>query len=499
MSTERITETYRGYVGSTKDALLVTQAMLNQQLSLIPRRPTEKERPDLIKSGNVFVFIEEYLGIKRWTDGIAWSPLRILGRFLVYRELDKNSLNEKDDKKKKKRKVSIDQVRHNSNPTYSSGSWTSEAADSKAYVSRDQGLIKKTMSIATNSNDLELDKKNQKMTIHLICYYNADDVLNGTLLRPSENELKDLSVTKGLWDAVKETQLGGKIPIEDEAYYYLDSNYQLQNMSTLEDEAGKTHSHTEGSEQSPQLHYGGHQQQKFTNQGAGSSLIHMLPVPIQPPSFMYKSHKEEYSPYLQYRLHHRKESSEGNHVAGPPHGATTSEVNYGAPLGSSANYAAQTAPYYNSYMIPPQVKSYLFDSGSPLQGMNHPMLMYPQPSENFYQSAQQQYLPPQTLQLHPSYNYMVPTAEAGFATGSTSTASNQPKSSGKFRALSTGNGHLLGNYAAYPIPAHGVHVPGQPNVPQSSQSALGQQPMSSIPGEEQITTSFSSSNYANST
>lgn len=45
----------------------------------------------MITSGSVFVFDEEESGIKRWTDGFFWSPSRILGNFLLYRETDKNS------------------------------------------------------------------------------------------------------------------------------------------------------------------------------------------------------------------------------------------------------------------------------------------------------------------------------------------------------------------------------------------------------------------------
>lgn len=43
----------------------------------------------MITSGSVFVFDEDESGIKRWTDGFYWSPSRILGNFLLYRETDK--------------------------------------------------------------------------------------------------------------------------------------------------------------------------------------------------------------------------------------------------------------------------------------------------------------------------------------------------------------------------------------------------------------------------
>lgn len=217
---------YYGYVGSTKDALHIIQAAVDKQVDLILRRPHERERPGLIRSGNVFVFIEEHSGIKRWTDGIAWLPSRILGRFLVYRELDKHLLAEVDDKRKKKRKMLLAQdpleKRHFA------------AHDAPGYDFKDQGLIKKTLSLSTVLKELHVDRRPAKQTIHLILYYSADDVLNGRLQRPSEAEHSATHISAGLWDAIKELLLGGKIPLEDEAYYFLDTNYQLQNMLVLQ-------------------------------------------------------------------------------------------------------------------------------------------------------------------------------------------------------------------------------------------------------------------------
>lgn len=51
MSATNLAPTYHGYIGSTKDALLIIYQALNQQLELVPRRPHERERPELIKSG----------------------------------------------------------------------------------------------------------------------------------------------------------------------------------------------------------------------------------------------------------------------------------------------------------------------------------------------------------------------------------------------------------------------------------------------------------------
>lgn len=81
MSASRLSSTYHGYIHSTRDALLVIQEVLDKQLESVTRRPHERERSLIIKSGAVFVFIEQQSGIKRWTDGISWSPSRIQGRF----------------------------------------------------------------------------------------------------------------------------------------------------------------------------------------------------------------------------------------------------------------------------------------------------------------------------------------------------------------------------------------------------------------------------------
>lgn len=56
----------------------------------VKRRLRDDERK-LIKSGQVFVFDEKESGIKRWTDGLLWSPSRILFNFLVYRQVEKKA------------------------------------------------------------------------------------------------------------------------------------------------------------------------------------------------------------------------------------------------------------------------------------------------------------------------------------------------------------------------------------------------------------------------
>ncbi|GAA5891993.1 hypothetical protein JCM8208_002962 [Rhodotorula glutinis] len=82
---------FRGFVESTLDALLIFEGCKRGFLPKITRRLQEFEKRQNVVSGAVFVFDEEETGIKRWTDGLSWSPSRTLGNFLVYRELDKKA------------------------------------------------------------------------------------------------------------------------------------------------------------------------------------------------------------------------------------------------------------------------------------------------------------------------------------------------------------------------------------------------------------------------
>ena len=80
--------TWNGRVETTRDALLTFEACVQSIFHLCSCRPQDRERDSLIASGNIFVYEEAASGIKRWTDGIPWSPSRILTNFLVYRQLD---------------------------------------------------------------------------------------------------------------------------------------------------------------------------------------------------------------------------------------------------------------------------------------------------------------------------------------------------------------------------------------------------------------------------
>ena len=72
-----------GYVETTTDALRLIMAARQGIIPRTTRRLNDSERKSMIRSGAVFVFCVEESGIKRWTEGLSWSPSRIDSNFLV--------------------------------------------------------------------------------------------------------------------------------------------------------------------------------------------------------------------------------------------------------------------------------------------------------------------------------------------------------------------------------------------------------------------------------
>ncbi|KDE04960.1 hypothetical protein MVLG_04610 [Microbotryum lychnidis-dioicae p1A1 Lamole] len=184
---------YRGFIETTLDALLIFEGCRRQQLTQISRRLSENEKRDLITSGAIFVFDEEDTGIKRWTDGLTWSPSRTLGNFLIYRELDKKansaaaaaSVDGEGEEGSSATPVSTRPVlippsarRKSVSDEASSG--TLDKARERALVGsltasysfRTDGLVKKTISLSG---------------LHMIGYYRIDDVTSGRLRTPSSH------------------------------------------------------------------------------------------------------------------------------------------------------------------------------------------------------------------------------------------------------------------------------------------------------------------------
>ncbi|PMD41733.1 hypothetical protein L207DRAFT_426418, partial [Hyaloscypha variabilis F] len=166
--------TFYGHVASTQDALLLFEACLSGALNHLTQRPNDRERVNLIKTGNVFIYEEHSSCIKRWTDGVPWSPSRILGNFLVYRELERPfPRGEKRTMKGSKRSPGISK-RETFGGSNNERSLIGSLVES--YGFKDEGLVKKTLSVTVGG-----------VSHHLVSYYTVADVMNDKFTTPSKD------------------------------------------------------------------------------------------------------------------------------------------------------------------------------------------------------------------------------------------------------------------------------------------------------------------------
>ncbi|KAF3935574.1 hypothetical protein ABW19_dt0203419 [Dactylella cylindrospora] len=179
---------------TNEDALVIVELILQRRLFTVQRRAQDRERASAVQSGNVFVFEHTDTGIKRWTDGVHWSPSRILGSFLLYRELSrpfppgqKKRAQRKSTTKTRRVQGSEMEDPHGQfhpigmadpgragPPGDSDRSLVGSLIDS--YDFKTNGLVKKTISIQDENN----------RQFHLISYYIPQDVLDHHLSRPTE-------------------------------------------------------------------------------------------------------------------------------------------------------------------------------------------------------------------------------------------------------------------------------------------------------------------------
>ncbi|KAH9221080.1 Gti1/Pac2 family-domain-containing protein [Leptodontidium sp. 2 PMI_412] len=200
-SASPLSPTFFGHIASTQDALLLFEACLSGALNHVARRPHDRERVSLIKSGNVFIYEEHSSGIKRWTDGVPWSPSRILGNFLVYRELERPFPpgEKKRAMKRSKRSPGISKPEPFGGSGMSNGYNPASTAASTfdpqnpnslsketersligslvdSYGFKEEGLVKKTVSVTVGG-----------VSHHLVSYYTVADVMNNKFTTPSKD------------------------------------------------------------------------------------------------------------------------------------------------------------------------------------------------------------------------------------------------------------------------------------------------------------------------
>lgn len=215
---------FRGFVETTLDALLIFEGCKRGLLPKISRRLQDFEKRELVVSGAVFVFDEEETGIKRWTDGLTWSPSRTLGNFLVYRELDKKAALQKasatsggdgangEDEEEagssgKSRLLGgltskADPVADSSDPSRpgSSSSARRPLGDGGGLQQLDRARERALVGSLTSSYRFRADglvKKTISLNgLHLIGYYRIEDVTSGRLRTPSSHpELVSIEVS----------------------------------------------------------------------------------------------------------------------------------------------------------------------------------------------------------------------------------------------------------------------------------------------------------------
>jgi hypothetical protein len=181
-----IQPSFVGIVLTSRDALLLFTQAINGRIPMINRRPHDKERSASIASGNVFIYCEGTSSIKRWTDGVTWSPSRIMGNFLIYRELNKG-FPPGEKKRAAKRKQSQDDTESGMDsmdeglPPLNIGKdeerqLIGSLVDS--YDFKKDGLVKKTISVRVNDQ-----------VYHLVSYYSLRHAVAGGLIHSQPSRM----------------------------------------------------------------------------------------------------------------------------------------------------------------------------------------------------------------------------------------------------------------------------------------------------------------------
>ncbi|KAF4629396.1 hypothetical protein G7Y89_g8754 [Cudoniella acicularis] len=253
-SASPLSPTFYGHIASTQDALVLFEACLSGALNHVARRPHDRERMSLIKSGNVFIYEEHSSGIKRWTDGVPWSPSRILGNFLVYRELERPFPpgEKKRAMKRSKRSPGISKAQEPYGASGLGTSYTASAVNSyldssssnslsketersligslvDSYGFKEEGLVKKTVSVTVGG-----------ISHHLVSYYTVADVMNNKFSTPTKDPRfqhialrPDLVTKQNFRTPIDEVDSMDRM--EDRtvysAYQYVHNGYEMTNQS----------------------------------------------------------------------------------------------------------------------------------------------------------------------------------------------------------------------------------------------------------------------------
>lgn len=168
-------ESFFGAVETVEDASLIVEAC---RLDLLPRvtcRLGDEERA-LIRAGSSFVFKEDESGIKRWTDGKIWSPSRIAGEFLLYRQLEQRQAPQKRPLSGMISALGLKRIASNNEEPTGANDEETSGDKSTGHLYKKDGLVKKTLSFAILGE-----------IYHFVSYYRDRDLYRPELLTPSRH------------------------------------------------------------------------------------------------------------------------------------------------------------------------------------------------------------------------------------------------------------------------------------------------------------------------
>ncbi|KAI0942268.1 hypothetical protein AcW1_002944 [Taiwanofungus camphoratus] len=195
---------WSGWIETTGDALLILEAARRGLIPRVTRRLVDSERK-MITSGSVFVFDEDESGIKRWTDGFFWSPSRILGNFLLYRETEKRGAGHRSARAEQSAPSDTnEQPQYTAEGVKTEGQTLSRPKSEANRLGIDRHRERSLVGSLTNSYKFKpggMMKKTFSLTIggvaqHLISYYKIEDVEQGRLRSPSTlPELASLDIS----------------------------------------------------------------------------------------------------------------------------------------------------------------------------------------------------------------------------------------------------------------------------------------------------------------
>ncbi|KAI9364440.1 Gti1/Pac2 family-domain-containing protein [Zopfochytrium polystomum] len=159
-------ETFYGFISTPLDALMVVEGCRLGLLHTLDVRP--REISDIvIRSGSVIVFDEAGSRMRRWRDNRKWSPSRVAGPFLLYKEIDTADSQRKSIAQMPTKCIpGVD-------PVFGAGVLRGDCRI------LDDGLTKKTMSVVMD------DGKKYRV----ISYYLRSDVIEGRLVVPSKSPM----------------------------------------------------------------------------------------------------------------------------------------------------------------------------------------------------------------------------------------------------------------------------------------------------------------------